>query len=73
MFCGREKTFLLTHAFMIKFVLTNDILVRHVESSACDLDPIINTFSFSVEQQFIKWSNALKIVCANSYTYMQDI
>lgn len=45
MFCGREKTFLLKHAFMIKIVLTNDILVRHVESSACDLDPIINTFS----------------------------
>lgn len=68
-----KKTFLLTHACMIKFVLTNDILVRHVESSACDLDPMINTFYFSVEQQFIKWSNALKIVCANSYTYMQDI
>lgn len=29
MFCGREKkTFLVTHAFMIKIVLTNDILVR---------------------------------------------
>lgn len=58
-----KKTFLLTHAFMIKIVLTNDILVRHVESSACDLDLIINTFSFWLNNNS-KWSNALKIVCA---------